>query len=123
MKTLDEIIETLGGNELKAMAVEKTEELKKEISREIKNLVGNFKGIDLGSAQDQVFGAIKDNVGAALSRVQDSEMLEYAKGKVHDTKNQVFSMLNIPSQVEVDNLTRKLVSLEKKLSKISKHKH
>lgn len=123
MKTLEEIIETLGASEFTNKAVEKTEEITKGLTKEFKTLVGQIKNIDLNHLADSsVVEAIKDNVGTALSRVQEIEMLEYAKGKVHDTKNSVFAMLNIPSQVEVDNLTRKLVALEKKLSKISKSK-
>lgn len=119
MKNLDEIMDSIGAADIKNRAVEKTDELTKEM----KKLVKNFKKLDLNNlAENPVIENIMDNVNAAISRVQDLEVIEYAKEKVTDTKNQFFTLLNIPSQVDVDNLTRKLVALEKKIKTISKHK-
>jgi len=119
MKNLDYLFETIGASEFKDKAVEKTEEL----TQELKNLVGNIKDMDINLVENPVVDAIKDNVSSALSRVQDLEVVEMAKEKVVDTKNQFFSLLNIPSQVDVDNLSRKIVALEKKVKSISKHRN
>ena len=70
---------------------------------------------------DKKFETIRENIGQALSLVQDAELVEFAKNKVEDTKNQVFSALNIPSKDDVDNLTRKLVALEKKFNTVRRH--
>jgi len=64
--------------------------------------------------------AIRENVNLAVDRVQDLEILELAKEKVSDTKNQVLSVFNVPSQGDVDNLTKKLAALEKKVKTINK---
>ncbi len=112
----EEIFETLGAQDFKNIAIEKTD----EITKGIKSVVKQIKGLDLNGYQP-VVDSIKDNINNAITKVQDIEVVEYAKGKVVDTKNQVFSMLNIPSQVEVDNLNRKLANLEKKIKTISKN--
>ncbi|MBF0103960.1 MAG: hypothetical protein HQM16_01425 [Deltaproteobacteria bacterium] len=118
MKTLDEIVTKLGAKDIKDMAFEKTNELTKEF----KNIVKNIKKIDLNSINSHpAIEQIKENVTGAINRVQDMEIVEFAKNTVESTKNQVFSVLNIPSQEEVDNLTRKLVSLEKKFKAVQRH--
>ena len=119
MKNFDGLIESLGAADIKNKAVEKTDEL----TQEMKKLVKSFKKLDLNQlAENPVIENIMGNVNAALSRVQDLEVIEYAKEKVTDTKNQFLTLFNIPSQVDVDNLTRKLVALEKKVKTMSKNK-
>lgn len=113
---LEDLMDTLGAADIKNLAVEKTDELTKGAKKFIKNI----KQLDKNLVEHPVLDAIKDNFNVALDRVNDLEVLEFAKGKVVNTRNQVLSVLNVPTQVEMDNLTRKMASIEKKLKTISK---
>lgn len=103
--------------DLKTKAVD----MRKEWSKEFKNMVKNIKKIDLNLADNAVVESVRENFSSALSRVQDLEVLEFAKEKAQTTKNQVFQFLNIPSQSDVKDLTRKLVNLEKKVKSMNRH--
>lgn len=109
MKNIDQLIDNLGALDLKNKAIEKTNEF-----------VENLKDLNLNFNQAK-FEDLTEKISVAMSNVQDLEVVEYAKGKMTDTKNHLFSMLNIPSKVDVDHLSRKVVSLEKKVKSISRH--
>lgn len=118
MKTFDEIVETLGATEIKNFAFAQ----KKVLTKEFKKIVNNMKHVDLESiAELPAVEALKDNLTNAMNKVQDNEVFEYAKNKVADTKKTVLSVLNIPTNDDVESLTRKLASLEKKLQSLSRH--
>lgn len=93
-KRVDSLIDQVGANDIGRKAIQKSEELGKEVL---------------------------NNLSSTLTRLQDSEVVEYARIKANGTRNQVLSALNIPSNDEVAKLTRKLSALEKKLSTIQKH--
>ncbi|OVE81633.1 hypothetical protein BVY03_03260 [bacterium K02(2017)] len=115
---IEELLSSIGSKDFKKKATK----TKKEISKEFKKIVKNIKTIDIDQINSPVnLAQIKDNLNQAINKVQDLEILEFAKGKVNNTKNQVFSALNIPSQVEFDVLSRKLGSLEKKFRAIQKN--
>ena len=122
MRNIDEIIETLNATELRDLAMEKKAEWTKEIKKICKDVVKNFKNLDAHLADNALLDSVKENLNEALNRVTHSDVLENAMTKVADTKNQVFSILNIPTQTDIETLTRKVVVLEKKLKTISKHK-
>ena len=63
---------------------------------------------------DDVVDKIKDNFTSTVDRLQDLEVVEYAKVKMIDTKKQVLSALQIPSNTQLEQLTRKLSMMEKK---------
>lgn len=118
MKTLDEVMTSLGAGDIKTRAFEKTDAW----TREMKRLVRNFKKLDLNLADLPLVENLKDNVATALTRMQGLEVVAYARDKVAETKNQVFGLLNIPSQEDVDHLTRKVVALEKKVRSMSRQR-
>lgn len=110
---LEQLLSNLNADDIKSFA-----------NKEVKKIVKGIKSLDVSQlsalTDNPVVESIRDNLNTAIDRVQDLELVEFAKGKVADTKNTVLSVLNVPSQVEVDNLTRKIVALEKKLQTMSK---
>lgn len=56
-----------------------------------------------------------------LNTFQDMELVEFAKVKAKDTRRQLLSALQIPSQDDVNSLSQKVVSLEKKLGALKRH--
>lgn len=128
VKGFDVLSDNINVSDIRDKAFEKTDELKDELKKEIKrirklsgNLLESLKGMDVNLDTSVVLSKIRENLSLVYTRAQELEMVEFAKGKISDTKNQVFTMLQIPSQVELDNLVRKVVSLEKKIKTISKH--
>lgn len=64
---------------------------------------------------------LKNLASNTLNTFQDLELVELAKVKAVDTKRQVLSALQIPSQDEFNDLSKKVVALEKKLSTLKRH--
>lgn len=120
-KIFDDLFENVGGTSFKNKAFEKRDELKQEIKRLSEELTHNIKNFEI-NFDYSLFMKIKENTQSLIHKLQESELLEYAKGKVSDTKNQVMHFFKIPSQVEIDDLNRKVSRLEKKLKIISDHK-
>ncbi len=120
MKSFDEIIDRLGAGDIKNMAVEKTDELRKEIVKISDEIVSTIRGIELGFDRT-MFKTIRQSLTGLVQKVQDLEIVEFAKGKVADTKNQVLTFLHIPSLADLDTLARKVVSLERKLGLVASH--
>lgn len=118
MKKWDEIIKLFGTKDFRNLA----SEMKAEWAHDFKKVVKNLKKIDLETINHHpAVENVRENIGQAIHRVQDLEIVEYAKSKVEDTKNQVLSALDIPSKGEVATLTRKLVALEKKFKTVRRH--
>lgn len=120
LKIFDEVIASIGATDIKNKAFEKKDELVADIKRLSDDIVDNIKNFDL-TFDTTILTKLKDNLSSTIKRIQQSEVVEYAVNKVNDGKNQIFSFLQIPSQVEIDNLSRKVVSLEKKLKVVTKH--
>lgn len=117
MKGIEELIGRLDAQEIKTKAFAKKDEITKELKKQVKKLKKlDVKLNDAAPIVEQV----RDNVNGAIHRVQDLEMMEFARGKISDTKNQVFTLLNIPSQTDLDNLVRKISTLEKKVNSLNK---
>jgi hypothetical protein len=120
IKSFDEIIDRLGAGDIKNLAVEKTDELKKEIAKLSEDIVENIRNIEL-NLDASVFKNIRQGLNSLLQKVQDLEIVEFAKGKVADTKNQFLTLLRIPSLADLDSLSRKVISLERKLGVVEQH--
>jgi len=120
MKNFD-IFDRVGAAEFKSYAKQKRDEVTKEFKKVSKDFVDNVKTLDLKFVDADVLENIKDNINNAITRVQDLEVLETAKEKVSDARNQMFTILNIPSQNEVNSLIRKVATLEKKVNALKKH--
>ena len=66
-------------------------------------------------------GDIKNLASNTLQSFQDLEVLEYAKLSLNDTKRQLLSALQIPSTEDLNDLSKKVSVLEKKLSSLKRH--
>lgn len=64
---------------------------------------------------------LKNLATNTLNTFQDLELVEFAKVKAGDTRLKLLSALQIPSQDEVDTLSKKVVALEKKLGTLKRH--
>ena len=118
-KNFDEILEKISGLGIYSKATEKTEEITKEIRRIADEVVSKVKGFDLKAANNLI-REIRENIDQLVEKVQANGFIEIAKGKAISTRDQVLNVLKIPSQKEVDDLSRKVVNLEKKVRTLTK---
>lgn len=120
-KSLDEVIDRIGGADFINTATDKTEELVKEARQLADDVVNRLKTIDL-SAANTVLKDLRGNVDQLLEKVQHLEVVEIAKDKAENTRKQVFNVLKIPTVDDVNRLNKKLGNLEKKIKTISSRK-
>lgn len=119
IKIFDEVVSSLGANDLRSKAIEKKDEVISEIRRLSDEIVDSIREFEF-NFDASFFNRVRQILLDSVRTLQNSEILEIAKGKVTDGKNQIFSYLQIASQAEVDSLSRKVISLEKKLKVVSK---
>ncbi len=122
IKNFDELIDQLGAIELKEKALEKTEGLRKELKKKSKKVVKELKKKDWNFVDPHIIDDVKENISTAVSQVNTAEFFEHAKDRVLSTKKHVLGMLDIPTQTDINTLTRKVASLEKKLRTKTKRK-
>lgn len=118
-KNFDEIVEKISGSGIYSKASEKTEEITKEVRRIADEVVAKMKRFDLKAA-NHLLREIRENIDQLVEKFQANELVEKAKDKAITTRNQVLSVLKIPSQREVDDLSRKVVNLEKKIKTLTR---
>lgn len=118
-KNFDEILERISASGIYSKATEKTEEITREIRRLADEVVGKMKRFDLKTANNLI-REIRGNVEELVEKLQSTELVEMAKDKAISTRDQMLNVLHIPSQKEVDDLSRKVVSLEKKVKTLTK---
>lgn len=117
-KNFDEIIGKISESGIYSKASEKTEEITKEIRRIADDIVSKLKNFDLKSTNN-VIREIRENLEELVEKIQVNGFVEKAKDTAISTRDQVLNVLKIPSQKEVDLLSRKVVKLEKKVKTLT----
>ncbi|EKD41429.1 MAG: hypothetical protein ACD_73C00723G0002 [uncultured bacterium] len=117
-KNFDEIVDKIGAAEIYSKASEKTEGLTKEVKKVADEIVAKIKKIDLSKTQD-ILNDVRTNIDQLVNKLSQAEVVEQAKEKAVSTRNQVLHILNVPTKTEVDSLTKKVGSLEKKIKVLS----
>lgn len=102
------LVEVLG--EIYSVASEKAEQV---ISRAKEIPFGPFN-------REALIREAKKNVEDLVEGIQSSDLFTRAKETARQTKDQVLSVLSIPSQQEVIKLSRKISSLEQRMNKLSR---
>ncbi|MBI4412190.1 MAG: hypothetical protein HY541_06880 [Deltaproteobacteria bacterium] len=113
-KNFDEIIEKISSSDLYSKATAKKEELQKEIRHLADDVVSKIKSFDFRVA-NPLLSEIRGNLDQIVEKLQKTDLVSVAKDKVIDTRDHMLNVLSIPSQKEVSELSKKVVSLEKKL--------
>lgn len=118
-KNFDDILGRIGASDIYSKATEKTEELTREARRLADEIVAKVKNFDLKKA-NTVLAEIRANIDEIVEKIQSNGFVEIAKDKAINTGKQVLTLLKIPSQDEVNQLSRKVTSLEKKIKTLTK---
>ena len=74
---------------------------------------GNFN-------RDEIVREARKNIEDIINKINASEILARAKVQALNTKDQVLSILSIPSQEDVVKLSRKIVTLEGRVNKLTR---
>lgn len=117
-KQFDEIIEKISASDFYSKANEKSEEILSEIKRLADEAVAKLKDFDIRVAKPLI-KEIRQNIEELISKLQSAEIVEIARDRVVNTKNQLLTVLSIPSQKDVDDLSQKVVRLEKKIKSLT----
>lgn len=113
-RNFDEIIDKIAGSDLYSRASEKKEEVLREFRKLADEVVAKVKNFDFRVAQP-LLKEVRENLDEFLTKLQNAELVEKAKDRVLNTRNHVLSVLSIPTQKDVNELTQKVVRLEKKI--------
>jgi hypothetical protein len=123
-KRVDGLMENMGVNDLRKKAAETSTGLRKEIERFSTGVLKQIRTVEHKIEDgmiDDIVDKLKDNVSSTVTKLQDMEVVEFARHKMMDTREQVLSALQIPSNSDLEQLTRKLSVLEKKLNALRKN--
>ncbi len=119
----EDMIVRLGSKDLSGFASDTRDGLQKQVKRLAEDILQTVKDVELLSERVNL-GSIAHEMKLGLANLVEqlghSGLLQKAKRSVSDTKQEVFQLLNIPTQNEVLKLERKIVTLEKKLSSITR---
>jgi polyhydroxyalkanoate synthesis regulator phasin len=119
-KGISALIEQVRTEGLATVASEKKDDLIR-LAEDVINRAKEIQFLPLGSFnRDEIIREAKKNLDELISRINSSEILARAKVTAVNTKNQVLSILSIPSQSEVVKLSRKITSLESRVNKLTR---
>lgn len=119
-KGISALIEQVRTEGLATVASEKKEDLI-HLAEDVITRAKEIQFLPLGNFnRDEIVREAKKNLEDLISRINSSELLARAKVTAVNTKNQVLSILSIPSQSEVVKLSRKITSLESRVNKLTR---
>lgn len=120
-KNFDEVFDKISSTKIYSQATEKTEELSKEVKRVADEVLAKIKKVDLGAARELI-NEVRGNMDELVQKFQSYGLLEKAVDAAQNTRRQVFKLFSIPSKDEVDALSRKVNSLERKIKTLAHKK-
>lgn len=111
------LVDQVRSEGLATFASEKTEDFLK-LAEEV---IGRAKEIQFTSFnRDDLIREAKKNIEDLVSRINSSDILARARVRALNTKDQVLSILSIPTQTEVVKLSRKITNLESRVNKLTR---
>lgn len=119
-KGIQSLIDQVRTEGLVTVASEKRDEVRR-IAEEVLHRAKEIQFLSLGNInRDEIVREAKKNLDDLIGRISASEFVARAKVSAINTKTQVLSILSIPSQEEVVKLSRKITSLESRVSKLTR---
>lgn len=117
-KGISDLVEQIRCEGLASVASEKGSDLR----RLAEDVIVRAKDVQIMGSfnRDEIVREARRNLGDLIDRLNSSELLAKAKATALNTKDQVFSILSIPNQSEVVKLSRKIVTLETRVNKLTR---
>ncbi len=122
-KNFDDLLSRLRSNELVSLATETRDEIEREVRRVAEEIVGVVKEIEKVPGKinfGEILNDARRNFGSLVDQFHENDLIQRAKSTVRQSRKELLGILSIPSQDEVEKLERKIVSLEKRLSHLSR---
>ena len=119
-KGISALVDQVRSEGLATVASEKKEDLLR-IAEDVIGRAREIQFLPLGSFnRDDIIREAKKNLEDLISRINSSDILARARVKALKSKDQVLSILSIPTQTEVVKLSRKITSLESRVNKLTR---
>ncbi|QQR81192.1 MAG: hypothetical protein IPJ69_03370 [Deltaproteobacteria bacterium] len=117
------LIQQVRSTGIASVAEEKSQELVK-LANEVLAKAKEVQIASVGSLgnfnRDEIVREAKKNIDDIIKKINSSELMAKAKVQALNTKDQVLSILSIPSQEDVVKLSRKIVTLEGRVNKLTR---
>ncbi len=122
--SVEDLLEKVRANGIYTVAADKKEDLEREIRRLAEDVVDRAKDVELipfnAANRDRIISEAKRNLEDLRDRINATEWIARARVSASNTKEQVLSILSIPSHGELVKLQKKISNLEKRLNTINK---
>lgn len=122
-RSFDDLLSWVKSGDLVSLATEKRGDVEREVRRLAEEVMGSVKEIELLSRKVKltgVFQKVRKNLGNIVEQIGDNDLVQKAKTTLGQTKKELLGVLSIPTQDEVVKLEKKIVSLEKRLSNLTR---
>lgn len=122
--SIEDLLGKFRSNDIYSIATDRKEDFERELHRLVEDVVERAKDVELlpfnAANRDRIISEAKKNLEELRVRLSAMDWVSKARMTAHNTKDQVFSLLNIPSQDELLNLQKKLANLEKRVSTLNR---
>ena len=121
---IEELLDKVRTNGLYSVASDTKDDFERELRRLVEDVVDRAKDVELlplhALNRDRIIAEAKKNLEELRDRLSKTDFVTRAKDSASHTKDQVLSILSIPSQGEWTKLQRKITSLEKRVATLNK---
>ena len=122
--SIEDLVEKVRANGIYSIAADKKDDLEREVRRLAEEVVDRARDVELlpfnAANRDRIISEAKRNLEDLRDRLNGSEWIARARVSASNTKDQVLSILSIPSQGELVKLQKKITNLEKRLNNLNK---
>ena len=123
-RNVEDLGERVRQHGLYSVASETKDEIETELRQRVEDVLAKARELELlprgPLSRDRLIREAKKNLDEVIQKIQDSDFVARAKAKAESTKNQVLSILSIPSEGEVVRLQSKIDSLEKRVNRLTR---
>lgn len=122
-RSFDDLLAWVKSGDLVSLASEKREDVEREVRRLAEEVISSVKEVELLSRKVNlggVFKQVRKNLGNIVEQIGDNDLVQKARVTLGQTKKELLGILSIPTQDEVVKLEKKIVSLEKRLSHLTR---
>lgn len=122
-KNFDEIAKKVRKGKLLKEASATREELEKEVRRVAEEVVATIKEAENLINTEKVtaiFSEVRGSVNGLVEVLSRNGVITQVKQAIESTRKEVLGIFKIPSQNEVEKLEKKIITLEKRLSNLSR---
>lgn len=119
LRTFDEMLEWIKNGQIYAIASGTKDSLEAEIAKVKKETLSRVREFE-SIASKTIFSEVKNDLATLIDRVNGSSLVDTVKSQAEKSRNQLFEVLHIPDQRQVEQVASRVARLEKKIQSLSK---